>query len=164
VNILLGGTKRAFSLAALARKCAIDPDHLERTVQDFADGAAQGRPDPLGKAADKTRPLGRGPYYAINFSMDNRFGPTFSSTSGGLVVDEQTGAVLGNGGHPIPGLYAAGRTAVGIPSLAQASGLALADNVFSGRRAARSAMATLADVKNRVHKVTISTTGRGRTR
>ena len=39
-------------------------------------------------------------------------------------------------GRPIPGLYAAGRSAVGIPSNNYVSGLSLADGVWSGRRAA----------------------------
>jgi len=37
----------------------------------------------------------------------------------------------------VPGLYAAGRTAVGICSNSYVSGLSLADCVFSGRRAGR---------------------------
>jgi 3-oxo-5alpha-steroid 4-dehydrogenase len=51
-------------------------------------------------------------------------------TLGGLVVDEETGAVSG-----VEGLYAAGRTAVGLCSNSYVSGLSLADCVFSGRRA-----------------------------
>jgi 3-oxo-5alpha-steroid 4-dehydrogenase len=39
------------------------------------------------------------------------------------------------GGQTIAGLYAAGRTAVGICSNSYVSGLSLADCVFSGRRA-----------------------------
>ena len=48
----------------------------------------------------------------------------------GLVVDEETGQVRG-----VPGLYAAGRSAVGVCSESYVSGLALADCVVSGRRA-----------------------------
>jgi hypothetical protein len=40
-------------------------------------------------------------------------------------------------GQDIPGLYAAGRTAVGIPSSRYMSGLSLADCVFSGQARAR---------------------------
>ena len=61
--------------------------------------------------------------------------PTPMLTLGGLVVDEETGAVRSTAGEPIPGLYAAGRTAVGICSRSYVSGLSLADCVFSGRRA-----------------------------
>ena len=44
-------------------------------------------------------------------------------------------------GTGVPGLYAAGRTAVGLCSRSYVSGLSLADCVFSGRRAGRSAAA-----------------------
>ncbi|MFD4183567.1 FAD-binding protein, partial [Rhodococcus sp. NPDC058514] len=44
--------------------------------------------------------------------------------------------VLAADGVAIEGLYAAGRTAVGICSNSYVSGLSLADCVFSGRRAA----------------------------
>jgi 3-oxo-5alpha-steroid 4-dehydrogenase len=52
-----------------------------------------------------------------------------------LLVDEQTGLVRRPSGDTIPGLYAAGRTAVGVCSNSYVSGLSLADCVFSGRRA-----------------------------
>ena len=44
-------------------------------------------------------------------------------------------------GRVIPGLYAAGRTAVGICSNVYVSGLAYADCIFSGRRVGRSVAA-----------------------
>ena len=47
--------------------------------------------------------------------------------------------MLGEVGVPIKGLYAAGRTAIGLPSKLYVSGLSAADCVFSGRRAARHA-------------------------
>ncbi|MNN33332.1 hypothetical protein D3C81_1470870 [compost metagenome] len=50
-------------------------------------------------------------------------------------MDERSGAVLDEQGQPIDGLYAAGRSALGIPSHLYISGLSLADCVFSGRRA-----------------------------
>ena len=66
--------------------------------------------------------------------------PTPMFTLGGLVVDELSGAVTSVTGEPIPGLYAAGRTAVGICANSYVSGLSLADCVFSGRRAAAHAV------------------------
>jgi 3-oxo-5alpha-steroid 4-dehydrogenase len=62
-------------------------------------------------------------------------------TLGGLLVDETTGQVRRADGSCVPGLYAAGRTAVGICSNSYVSGLSLADCVFSGRRAGRHAAA-----------------------
>jgi 3-oxo-5alpha-steroid 4-dehydrogenase len=54
-----------------------------------------------------------------------------------LRVEETTGAVVDRNGGPITGLYAAGRTAAGIPSNSYFSGLSLGDCDWSGRRAAR---------------------------
>jgi 3-oxo-5alpha-steroid 4-dehydrogenase len=62
---------------------------------------------------------------------------------GGLTVDEATGQVKDLQGGVIKGLYAAGRTAVGIPSYLYMSGLSIADCVFSGLRAADHASETL---------------------
>lgn len=58
----------------------------------------------------------------------------------GLTVDEDTGGVTRADGTVIGGLYAAGRTALGVCSESNFSGLSIADTVFSGRRAARAAL------------------------
>ena len=60
-------------------------------------------------------------------------------TLGGLRVDEATGGVLNAQGQTIPGLYAAGRTAIGVASNRYVSGLSLADCLWSGRRAGNTA-------------------------
>ncbi|MQA26139.1 MAG: FAD-binding protein [Micromonosporaceae bacterium] len=78
----------------------------------------------------------RPPYSLIDVSVRPRLAyPAPMLTLGGLRVDEDTGAVLREDGAVIPGLYAAGRSAVGICSHSYVSGLSLADCVFSGRRA-----------------------------
>ena len=61
-----------------------------------------------------------------------------AETVGGLRVDEASGAVKALAGGVVPGLYAAGRTAIGICSSLYVSGLSFADCRYSGRRAARS--------------------------
>ncbi|MCU7724255.1 FAD-binding protein [Actinoplanes sp. KI2] len=97
------------TLAAVARRAGVDPAGLA----DY-----QGVP----------------PYSMIDFSVRKRTAvPAPMLTLGGLRVDENNGQALG-----VPGLYAAGRTAVGICSRSYVSGLSLADCVFSGRRAGRS--------------------------
>jgi 3-oxo-5alpha-steroid 4-dehydrogenase len=65
-------------------------------------------------------------------------------TLGGLKVDEHSGLVRREDGSTIGGLYAAGRTAVGICSNVYMSGLAYADCIFSGRRVGRSVGRALA--------------------
>lgn len=88
----------------------------------------------------KAKPLEQPPYSLIDCSIRPRLAyPAPMLTLGGLVVSETTGQVLRPDGTGIPGLYAAGRTAVGICSNSYVSGLSLADCVFSGRRAGRAA-------------------------
>ena len=75
-------------------------------------------------------------------------------TLGGLVVDEKTGLVRRQDGSVIDGLYAVGRSAVGLCSNSYVSGLSLADCVFSGRRAGRHAASSVekADVEDKAAK------------
>lgn len=95
-------------------------------------------PAGLGSTVDEHGALS-GPYSLIDCSSRPRLGyPCPMLTLGGLSVDESTGEVLSGAGAPIPGLFAAGRNAVGICSNSYVSGLSLADCVFSGRRAGRS--------------------------
>jgi 3-oxo-5alpha-steroid 4-dehydrogenase len=75
----------------------------------------------------------------MDVSLESRLYPCPTISFGGLVVDEETGLVKREDGSMIPGLYAAGRTAVGIASNSYVSGLSIADCVFSGRRAGRHA-------------------------
>ena len=81
-------------------------------------------------------PIEQGPFFAIDISIKNSPAyPAPGLTLGGLRVNEETGQVLDAEDESIDGLYAAGRTAVGICSNSYISGLSLADCIFSGRRA-----------------------------
>jgi 3-oxo-5alpha-steroid 4-dehydrogenase len=114
-----------------ARKAGVDPQGLRASVEAY-----HGAVDPMGKPAEFARRLDNPPFSLIDVSVRPNLGyPTPMLTLGGLVVDEDTGAVRSTAGASIPGLYAAGRTAVGICSRSYVSGLSLADCVFSGRRA-----------------------------
>ena len=62
-------------------------------------------------------------------------------TLGGLRTDAMTARVTTIDGAAIDGLYAAGRTAVGVASNGYVSGLSVADGIFSGRAAGRHAAA-----------------------
>jgi 3-oxo-5alpha-steroid 4-dehydrogenase len=124
------------TLAAVADKAGIDADALAVTVKDYNAAATAGAPDPAGKAPELVRTLEHPPYSLIDCSIRHRMAqPAPMLTLGGLVVDEGTGQVRRADGSPVPGLYAAGRTAVGVCSNSYVSGLSLADCVFSGRRA-----------------------------
>jgi len=85
------------------------------------------------------QPLEKAPFYAIDISIDQKMFPLATLTLGGLRVNEVDGHVVDAGGREIDGLFAAGRTAVGLASSRYVSGLSLADCVFSGRRAGRAA-------------------------
>ncbi|MET4898512.1 FAD-binding protein [Sphingomonadaceae bacterium jetA1] len=136
LNMLFGGARKARTMATLARRIGVDPAALQREVQ-AADLGAQRGSDPGGKAPENVARIARGPFHAINMDLDNRFTVTMMFSLGGLTVDEETGEVTRSDGHAIRGLYAAGRTAVGLMSAADVSGMALADTIFSGRRAGR---------------------------
>ena len=136
LNIAFGGTRKGRTLADLEAKCGMPAGSLQQTVRTSNEAIAANRPDPFGKNGDYVERFEAGPYRAINFSIDNRlaFFPFF--TIGGLRVNEDDGAVVRADNTPISGLYAAGRTAVGISSNRYFSGMSLADCIFSGRRAA----------------------------
>lgn len=104
------------TLADLARRIGLDPTQLEATVQRFNEAARRGEDPEFGKGADPhsrfrgdathqpnpaVAPVGDGPYYALALH------PGDLSTVGGLNTNGRA-QVLDAGGHPIPGLYAAG--------------------------------------------------------
>jgi 3-oxo-5alpha-steroid 4-dehydrogenase len=137
-SLLTFGLVRAATVPAVAARAGVDPDGLTATVAAYN----RGSPDPLGKPPDLLRPLDRPPYSLIDCSIRGRkLQPAPMLTLGGLAVAEDTGQARRADGTVVAGLYAAGRTAVGICSSSYVSGLSLADCVFSGRRAGRHAAA-----------------------
>ena len=140
INILAGGTKRARTIEALAERCGVDGAGLRDTIDDYNRFAAQGEDPEHGKLPVHLEPLDTPPYIALNMSMRNKWAFSGAMPYGGLTVDEDTGGVTRADGTVIGGLYAAGRTALGVCSESNFSGLSIADTVFSGRRAARAAL------------------------
>jgi len=128
--------RRADDVAALAKLCRCPPEALGETLRAYSEAAASGEVDAFGKELRK--PL-EPPYYVINCGIRSKAWPLPTLTLGGLVVDESTGEVKREDGAVIAGLYAAGRTAVGVCSRQYVSGLSIADCVYSGRRAGNSA-------------------------
>jgi 3-oxo-5alpha-steroid 4-dehydrogenase len=134
----------ADTVEGVAAKAQIDPAGLAATVAAYNSVVASGERDPLGKPADLLVELSTPPYSLIDLSIRPR--PAYPApmlTLGGLVVDEKAGLVRRADGSVIDGLYAAGRSAVGLCSNSYVSGLSLADCVFSGRRAGRHAAESL---------------------
>jgi 3-oxo-5alpha-steroid 4-dehydrogenase len=128
-------TKEGKSLAELAEVTKVPVDALQNTLDAYNDAAEGKAADQFGKDPDKMFAMRSGPYYAINAGIRSKRFPCPTLTLGGLVVDERTGQVKSEGGGVIPGLYAAGRNAVGVCSRQYVSGLSIADCVYSGRRA-----------------------------
>jgi 3-oxo-5alpha-steroid 4-dehydrogenase len=137
--MMLLGAKKGATPAELARKTGMDAAALEASLSAYNQAINRGQPDPMGKSAESCQALTQGPFYALDISVSSGVLPLGALTLGGLKVDENSGQVLDANAIPVKGLYAAGRTAVGIPSNLYISGLSLADCVFSGRRAGAAA-------------------------
>ncbi len=132
--------KKAEDVDALAEMLDVPRDALQKTLNDYNKSAQGKSSDPFRKAGDSIHPFREGPYYAIDCSLGSKRHLCAVMTLGGLAVNEKTGQVLTEDGSIVPGLYAAGRNAVGICSRQYVSGLSIADCVYSGLRAARHAI------------------------
>lgn len=132
----------------LAARCGFDAAALRASLDAYNRAAEGTAPDPFGKDRADLRALTKAPWYAVDISITSRLYPLPILSLGGLVVDENTGAVLGADRAPIPGLYAAGRSAIGICSHLYVSGLSASDCIFSGRRAAAAAAGAGRDLRN----------------
>jgi len=139
LNILFGGTRKARTLEELARKCSVNAGNLAPTIAGYNQGVAQAQ-DPLGKREENLGAIAKAPFYAINMSLRNKWNMSSGMPFGGLKVDEASGAIVRPDGSAVPGLFACGRCTVGMSSRTTFSGLSLGDTIFSGRRAARSAI------------------------
>ncbi|TGD87066.1 FAD-binding protein [Mycolicibacterium sp. CH28] len=134
--VFAGAHQKAATIAALADRIGVSQSGLIDSVDSYNTAIAAGAEDPAHKATDLCAPILEPPFYAVDISLRPSpidFVPGL--TLGGLTVDTATGLVRTAAGGTVEGLYAAGRTAVGICSNSYVSGLALADCVFSGRRA-----------------------------
>jgi 3-oxo-5alpha-steroid 4-dehydrogenase len=129
-------TVSADTLVGLAEKIGVPPKVMVATIDTYNSDVESGAPDPLGKSEKLRRTLSTGPFHATDIGASLKLSPIPALTMGGLVVDEDSGQVQDAEGKSIKGLFAAGRTAVGICSHYYVSGLSLADCVWSGWRAA----------------------------
>ncbi|MDA8707746.1 FAD-binding protein [Hellea sp.] len=132
------GAKKAKSVKALADLIHVDGDNLAAQLADYNKMARGEIADPFEKTQDDIAQLDEKTLVAIDIGLAAKLFPCPTLTLGGLKVDEATGGVLSDDGHPIQGLYAAGRNAIGVASWNYISGLSIADCIYSGRRAADS--------------------------
>ncbi|WP_186629601.1 FAD-binding protein [Rhodococcus sp. BP22] len=148
---LMRTARRGNTIEEAARAAGLDPTGLRETVDRHNEAIASGTADPMGKHDDFRRPVLAAPFTLFDAGIPGgstiakMMNPCPMITLGGLIVDEHTGGVKDTHGVVIPGLFAAGRTAVGLCSNSYVSGLSLADCVFSGRRAGAHALVSASD-------------------
>jgi succinate dehydrogenase/fumarate reductase flavoprotein subunit len=126
------------TLEELLDELPMPRDAVAQTLQSYNEHAAQGSDPMFHKHADWLKPL-EAPLVALDCTPGNgAYMPYF--TLGGLETTPH-GEVLNTLGSPIAGLYAAGRTACGVPRRGDgyASGISVGDATMSGRFAGRAA-------------------------
>ncbi|MGO1501182.1 MAG: FAD-dependent oxidoreductase [Marinobacter sp.] len=118
----------------------LEAGSLAATVAEFNRHAAESSDPYFHKAEEWLRPLLTPPFAALSYCRGDIEGHAF--TLGGLAT-QPTGEVLNADGQAIAGLFAAGRTACGLPRWGEgySSGLSLGDSTFFGRQAGLSVAA-----------------------
>ena len=105
---------------------------LTHTLSVYNENAAKGEDPYFHKESCWLRPLDKPPFAALDLRVGSS--PYSVFTLGGLRTNVG-GEVLNAEGDVVPGLYAAGRTASGIPAKGYNSGLSIGDCTFTGRLA-----------------------------
>jgi succinate dehydrogenase/fumarate reductase flavoprotein subunit len=124
------------TIAELEQEIGLPPGSLESTVALYNRHAERGEDPVFHKAPEYVKPLSVSPFGAIDLSWDKAIYAAF--TLGGLATNTRA-EVLGDDGAPIPGLYAAGRTAASISSPGYSSGTSIGEATIFGRIAGRNA-------------------------
>jgi len=125
--------KKRNTIEKLAKIYNLPSKNLSNAIDRYNIAAKGNTNCEFGKSSKDMKEI-KPPYYIMDISINSTMAPLPCLTLGGLVVNEETGEVLDQANNEIPGLYAAGRTAVGICSNIYVSGLSVADCIFSGRR------------------------------
>jgi len=120
--------------AEIESELGLPAGELVHTVENYNRHAEQGVDPVLHKAAKWLKPLVEAPFAALNYCEGDFAAAGF--TLGGLST-LPTGQVVDPDGGIVPGLYAAGRTACGLPCWGDgySSGMSLGDSSFFGRQA-----------------------------
>jgi 3-oxo-5alpha-steroid 4-dehydrogenase len=120
------------------QELGLPPHALVHTLEEFNRHAAAGEDPLFHKSAAWLHALTEPPFAALSYCADDYNASYF--TLGGLHT-LPTGQVLNIDGEVIAGLYAAGRTACGLPRWGEgySSGMSLGDSTFFGRQAGRHA-------------------------
>lgn len=126
------------TVAEVESEAGLPEGALQSTVKLYNEHAARGQDPLFHKSSQWLTALDKPPYALVSYQLDKIVPAAF--TLGGLDT-LPTGEVVTPDRSIIPGLYAAGRTAAGIPrtSKGYASGMSVADATFFGRQAGKSA-------------------------
>lgn len=116
------------------RDGGLPPGSLQQTVAFYNQHAGNGEDPLFNKHANWLQPFDEPPFALVDYSLETLRPAVL--TLGGLDT-LPTGEVLTVDRDVVPGLFAAGRTAAGIPRTGEgyASGMSVADATFSGRQA-----------------------------
>ncbi len=128
----------AESAAELEAEIGFPTGSLVTTLDRYNRYARDGEDPEFHKAPGWVIPLDP-PYGAVDMRVEESFYASF--TLGGLRTLPD-GSVLDATDTPIAGLFAAGRTTAGVAGAGYVSGISLADGMYFGRRAGRSAAAS----------------------
>jgi succinate dehydrogenase/fumarate reductase flavoprotein subunit len=122
----------------LEREAKVFPaGSLVQSLREYNEGAARGADPVFHKEPRWLQPLAKPPYVVLDLTVEKY--PFWSAFTLGGLHTRPTGEVLDADGEVVPGLYAAGRNASGLPAHGYNSGLSLADATFSGRLAGAAA-------------------------
>jgi 3-oxo-5alpha-steroid 4-dehydrogenase len=131
-----GEIHAAETIEELERELGFAAGSLAATVALYNANAERGEDPLFHKAAEYLAPLRTPPFGAIDLSWDKAIYAAF--TLGGLATDTEA-RVLDADGNPVPGLWAAGRTAASISSPGYSSGTSIGEAQIFGRIAGRGA-------------------------
>ena len=122
------------TIAELESELKLAAGSLQSTMEVFNRFAAAGRDPLFNKHSKYLKVLDKGPWAAFDCSIGSVYYPHF--TLGGLDT-LPSGEVLDSDRTVIPGLYAAGRNACGLPrtGAGYSSGMSVGDATFFGRQA-----------------------------
>ena len=125
------------TIAELESNAGFPKGSLQATARYYNELCDQGEDHQFHKSGNYLQGLRKPPFRAYDISIHKA--QYSSHTFGGLSTNTH-GQVLDSWGAVIPGLYAAGRTTSGLPTMPYiASGISLGDCTFFGRRAGQHA-------------------------
>ena len=131
-----GEIRQADTLEELAEKIGVDADALEATVARYNGYCDEGADEDYGKPAELLAPVAEAPFYAVHITIDVQ-------VSIGSVETDRSFRAIDESGQAIEGLYVVGVEGAmlwaGVYTM-NIAGACNANNVYSGRVAARHAL------------------------